>query len=183
MLHWLIITLHKCAFVCGKIIYWYTDIRTTANDSLYQKYTCHWESGIHFNIVWLSLVEWAESGEMQTPRFRLPYQTRTYSVERSYESEEEHLWCWHEGAVMQPTSIFLQADQLETVMITILILIALLLDSHSHSALKRSGSSRPDTLGLHTKQSAQHTLFFIYILFNCKLHGSFKCIRSSRWWI
>lgn len=64
--NWLIITLHKCPFVCGKIIYWYTDIRTTANYSLYQKCTCHWESGIHFNTIWLSLVEWAESGETQT---------------------------------------------------------------------------------------------------------------------
>lgn len=103
----------------------------------------------------------------------LPYQTQTYSVERSYESEEEHLWCWRVGAVMQPTSRFLQADQLETVMITILILIALLLNSHSHSTLKRSGIFRPDTLSLHM-------LLFIYILFNCKLYSSFKC---SRWWI
>lgn len=67
----------------------------------------------------------------------------------------------------------------KTVMITILILIALLLDSHSHSVLKRSGSSRPNTLGLHTKQLVQHALFYIYILFNCELYGSFKCITST----
>jgi len=65
---------------------------------------------------------------------------------------------------MQPTSRFLQADQLETVMITILILIALLLESHSHSLLKSSGNFRPDMLSLHTKQSVQHASCHLHII-------------------